>query len=67
VLAESAPATRAILVRQVPLESGRTPAARFGAWIEWALSLTGLAAITAGVIYRYRPRTVEAPEEEPTS
>jgi apolipoprotein N-acyltransferase len=67
LLAESSPATRAILVRRVPLESGLTPAARFGAWIEWVLSLTGLSAVTASVIYLHRPRTVETPEEEPIS
>jgi apolipoprotein N-acyltransferase len=67
VLAESSPATRAILVRQVPLESGLTPAARFGTWIEWALSMTGLSAIAASVIYRGWPRTVETPGEEPMS
>jgi apolipoprotein N-acyltransferase len=67
VLAESSPATRAVLVRRVPLESGLTPAARFGAFIEWTLSLTGLLAVAASVIYRRWPRTVGSPGEEPIS
>jgi apolipoprotein N-acyltransferase len=67
VLAKSSPDTQTVLVRSVPLESGRTPAARFGAWIEWVLSLAGLSAVAASVISGHLPRTVEGPEEEPTS
>jgi apolipoprotein N-acyltransferase len=67
VLAEASPDTQAFLVRKVPLESDRTPAARFGEWIEWAMSLVALSAVAAGVIYRHLPRTVERLEEDPTA
>jgi apolipoprotein N-acyltransferase len=59
VLAQSRPATRALLVQPVTLESGVTPAVRYGSVIEWTTSLVAVFAAVAGVFLGRRRRSVE--------
>jgi len=59
VLAQSQPATRALLVQPVTLDSGVTPAVRYGSVIEWTTSLVAVVAAVAGVFLGRRRRSVE--------
>ncbi len=59
VLAQSQPATRALLVQPVTLDSGVTPAVRYGSVIEWTTSLVAICAAVAGVFLGRRRRSVE--------
>jgi apolipoprotein N-acyltransferase len=59
VLASSAPATRAVLVRRVALHSGLTPGIRYGPWIERLMVAVAVAAaLAAARSSRRRPGDV---------
>ncbi len=59
VLAQSQPATRALLVAPVTLETGVSPAVRYGSVVEWVTSLVAVCAVGAGVFLARRRRSVE--------
>lgn len=56
VLARAPVRAQAVLEKQVALTSRVTPAVRWGEWLEWALTLVGVAAVTAALVLGGGPR-----------